>query len=159
MLHCLAAAADADHEILEDAHASLAVAHLGMELQAPDASLPVAQRRGDAAVRGGEDLEARARRFAIESPWLIQVENSGGRPGEQLVGRSRWMAPMAMRTVLRPYSRSPSRSDLAAEVEGHALDAVADAEDGQPRSIDRGVGPRRAGLVGAPRASPTARCP
>ncbi len=141
--------ADADHEILQNAHASLAVAHLGMELQPPGAAGPVAERRGDAAVRIGEHLEARSRRFdrvAVAHP----CGDFGRKAGEQLIVRATGRRRGDAHGLASVLAFAKPR-DLASEVQGHPLDAVADAEDGEPRIINRGVGPGRIRLVGAPR--------
>jgi hypothetical protein len=129
--------ADADDEVLEYAHAALAVAHLGMELQAPDlasdrATRPVCRRRR------GEHLEAGGGggyRVAVAHP----ARELGRHASEERVRRAGRLARRANRlarrsgaTRLAAVLALAQALDLSAEVEGHALDAVAYAEDGQP---------------------------
>ena len=48
------------------------------------------------------------------------------------------------RRSVRPYSPRPVSRHLAAELQGHELGAVADAEDGDAELVDRGVEAGRA---------------
>ena len=79
----------------------------------------------------------------IESPWLIQTGWSRSRP----VNRP---SSAVIVTVAGPYSRFAVGQDVATELEGHELGAVADAEDGDAAAPDGGVG-----LEGRRRRRPT----
>ena len=59
----------------------------------------------------------------IESPWLIQTGCSRSMPANS-------PSSAVIVTVAGPYSRF-GREDIAAELEGHQLGPVADAEDRQ----------------------------
>ena len=85
-------------------------------------------------------------RRVIESPWLIQTGCSRSRPANRSSSRVIW-------TVAGPYSRLRRGQDVAAQLEGHHLGAVADPEDGEPAAPDRGVGLGRALVVDRHRAA------
>ena len=75
----------------------------------------------------------------IESPWLIQTGCSRSMPSNR-------PSSAVIVTVAGPYSRWSAGSDLAAQLVGHQLRAVADAEDGdagRSRSPDRPAARRR----------------
>ena len=77
-----------------------------------------------------------------ESRWLIQPVCSSGRPAAS--------APLKRNDVL---PNSPRRTlDLAAEVLGHQLHAVADAEHGDAELVEAGVDLRR--VLGVDRGRP-----
>ena len=116
-----------------------------------------AARRGCRRRRRREPRsQGRAWRSSRRGSSSSRTPASGGpgqRPATIGIVRRRCARPCG-RTRARPAARPCRRSRGSCR-----LDAVADAEDRQARGVDRGVGPRRVGLVGAPRASPTARCP
>ena len=66
----------------------------------------------------------------IESPWLIQTGCSRSRPANR-------PSSAVMRDVGRAVLAVVDREDVAAELVGHQLRAVADAEDGDPPAPDR----------------------
>ena len=113
-------AADAQHEVAQDLAPVDAVGDLGVELQAVDRPLAMAERRVGRVVAGGERLEVGAR-LVTRSPWLIQtrvlrppIDSSGSIARDADVGRPELLV---RRTV-----------DLAAEGEVEDVHAVADAE-------------------------------
>ena len=76
----------------------------------------------------------------IESPWLIQTGCSRSMPAK---------SPSASVnvTVAGPYSRLLDGSDLAAQLVGHELQPVADAEHRDAPGPERRIGARRVGVV------------
>ena len=92
----------------------------------------------DVVDEAGERASSRSGRWrwkpsgsaVIESPWLIQtgcVRSSPTNSPSSVADRDRRRAVLALRR----------RLDVAAELVGHELGAVADAEDGQPAAPDR----------------------
>ena len=86
-------------------------------------------------------------RREIESPWLIQTGCSRSMPGEQRpsVGGDADVGRAVLAVV--------ERDDVATELVGHQLGAVADAEDGDATGPDGRVGPGSARVVDRVRAA------
>ena len=83
----------------------------------------------------------------IESPWLIQTGCSLAMP------RNR-PSSVVIEMTAGPYSRFVAGNDVAAQVMGHQLQAVADAQHwASPGSSRSRIGMRRAVLVDAHRAA------
>ena len=85
-------------------------------------------------------------RREIESPWLIQTGCSRSMPVNSGVVRGDADAGRAVLAVVE-------RDDVATELVGHQLGAVADAEDRDPARPDRRVRPRGARVVDRVRAA------
>ena len=83
----------------------------------------------------------------MESPWLIQTGCSRSIPANS--GSS----VAVMRDVGRAVLAVVERDDVAAELVGHQLGAVADPEDGDAAGPDRRVGPWGARVVDRIRAA------
>ncbi len=130
---------NAHHEVAQHIAADRGVDDLGMELDA----VQVAARVGQAGVRRGVGLRDRPEalrraddRVAVAHPDRLLALDAGEQPigiGQADGGR----------TVL-PLRR---RHDLAAELVGHELQAVADAEHRDAAGPQCGVGPRGIGVV------------
>ena len=86
-------------------------------------------------------------RREIESPWLIQTGCSRSIPANS--GSS----VAVMLTLAGSVLAVVERDDVATELVGHQLCAVADAEDGDATGPDRRVGPRSARVVDRVRAA------
>ena len=74
----------------------------------------------------------------MPSKWLIHTVWSVGWSASRPPGR------LGDRSGVRPYSPWPPRADLAAELLGDELGAVADAEDGHAQLVDLRVEQRGA---------------
>ena len=128
-------AGDPDDEVAQDVAAARRVDDLGVELDA----VQVARRVDEAGERRGVGLGGRAEavrqagdRVAVAHPDRLVAIEAGE---EAVVGGDR----DGRRAVLALVERE----DVAAELVGHQLGAVADAEDRDPAAPDRRVGPRR----------------
>ena len=115
----------------------LGVQHLRVELDAVEPAAPDPRTRAIGVVREEAVTRAPSGGAVTESPWLIHPTCSAGRPPKSSLSGS-------TRTSARPNSAPPVRSTLAAEVAGHELHAVADAENGDAQLEDAGVGVGRA---------------
>ena len=132
-------AGDPDHEVAQHVPPDRGVDHLGMELDAVE----VARRIGQAGERRGVGLGDRpesGRRpqdgVAVAHPDRLHAVD----PGEQ---------PVAVGHVdgRRPVLALRRGHDLAAQLVGHQLQPVADAEDRDPSGPERRIGTRRIGVV------------
>ena len=106
----------------QDLHAVLAVAGLGVELDAPEAFRVVHECRGDAVLRFADDAEpVGVTRDGIAMAHPGEKECSGTR--EKSWARS----SSAMRA--RPYSLRPRDGHAPPVIDAHPLQAVADPQD------------------------------
>ena len=130
------AAADVEDEALEHGAALDGVGHFGVELQGVEAAFFVAHAGDRARRRRAHDLEARGQfgdLVAVAHPDLehavavfaLEVFDAFKKTGV-VVGAHFGVAEFAL----------GARLDLAAELLGHRLHAVADAEDGNARGED-----------------------
>ena len=126
-------ARDPGHEVAQDVLAARRVDDLGVELDAVQVPLRGGEARRRASSRSGRWRGSPPGRRVIESPWLIQTGCSRSMPVNRPSSR-------VICTVAGPYSRLAGRQDVAAQLEGHQLGAVADPEHGQAAAPDRGVG-------------------
>ena len=121
-----------DHEVAQDVAAARRVDDLGVELDAVQVALGSARPAyGVESVWAVERKPSGSR--VIESPWLIQTGCSRSSPANS-------PSSAVIVTLAGPYSRW-SAADVAAELAGHQLRAVADAQDGDAAGPDRRVGP------------------
>ena len=144
-LPVLPAAADAEHEVLQDVGAVLRVHHLGVELERVEAARVVEHRGeracgrdGPALERGGDRLHA----VAVAHPYR---DRAGDAVEERVSGLhlDRHLAVLALH----------ARHHAPAELVAHELHAVADAEDGNAHLEERGVARGRALLEHAVRSA------
>ena len=130
------AAADVEDEALEHGAALDGVGHFGVELQGVEAAFFVAHAGDRARRRRAHDLEARGQfgdLVAVAHPDLehavavfaLEIFDAFKKTGV-VVGAHFGVAEFAL----------GARLDLAAELLGHRLHAVADAEDGNARGED-----------------------
>jgi hypothetical protein len=140
-------AADAAHEMLEDAPALVRVRDLGMELDAVETARLVAHRRDRRAVGGREQLEARRQRHdlvAVAHPHVqarraLLVDVVADAVEQAAGGRD---------AHLRVAELAPVRGlDAPAELCGHRLHAVADAEQ-RDAHVEQRRGHARGALAG-----------
>ena len=122
------ASADVVEEVLEDLLAAPRVCDLGVELHAVDGALEILEGGHRHRVGAGRDLEARRGGddgVGVGHPHLLlqgQLAEQGRRRGD-LERRAAVLAGVGA-------------GDLAAELLGHQLGAVADAEDGNAAPVD-----------------------
>ena len=140
-------AGDAGHEVAQDVPAARRVDDLGMELdavQVPVRRLQAGERR---ASRSGRSSSKPSGSRVIESPWLIQTGWSRSRPANRVA------SGVGDRDVGRAVLALAGRQDVATELAGHELGAVADAEDRDAPAPDGRVGLRGAVVVDRHRAA------
>ncbi len=137
---------DADHEVAQDVAAARRVDDLGMELDA----VQVARRR-----RPG-----RRTAWSRSGPWrgspragARSSRRGSSRPAARARCRRTAASSRGDADVGRAVLAVVERDDVATELVGHQLGAVADAEDGDPPGPDRRVGPRGARVVDRVRAA------
>ena len=130
---------DLDHEVAQDVAAARRVDDLGVELDAVQVALGCSQagvRRRVGLGRRAEAVRQPGDRVAVAHPDRLLALETDEQPvlrGDRHVGR-------AVLAVVGGH-------DVAAQLAGHQLRPVADAEDGDPPGPDRRVGPRRIGVV------------
>ena len=139
-------AGDPDHEVAQDVAAARRVDDFGVELDA----VQVAGRIGQTGERRGVGLGGRPEalgqpgdRVAVAHPDRLLAIDTGEQavvPGDGHAGR-----PV--------FPLSVGREDVAAELVGHQVRAVADPEDRDPAGPDRRIRSRRALVVDGVRAA------
>ena len=137
---------DVDHEVAQDVLAARGVDDLRVELDAVQVARGVDQageRRGVRLGRGVEPLGQARDRVAVAHPDRLLALD----PGEQRLVRG------GDADVGGSVLAVVERDDVATELVGHQLGAVADAEDGDAAGPDRRVGPGSARVVDRVRAA------
>ena len=132
-------AGNAEHEVAQDVPAARGVDDLGVELDPvqPPIRVDEAGERGGVGLGGG--MEARRQpgdRVAVAHPdRLVPVEAAV----QAVVGGER--------DRRRPVLALRRREDVATELVGHQVGAVADPEDGDAAAPDHRVGPGSVGVI------------
>ncbi len=140
-----ARAGDVEDEVPKDVPTARRVDHLGVELDAVQATIEVDEAGELRRVGLGRGLKAgRGRR--IESPWLIQTGCSRSSP------RNRPSSEVKV-TRGRSVLAARGRNDVAAELDRHQLQPVADPEDRDAARPQPGIGLRSALVIHAGRAA------
>ena len=130
-VHSVRAAADVDDEAAQQRLALLRVRDFGMELHAVPAARLVGHRGDrDASVRAVTVKPGGA--SATWSPWLIHTSRRGGEPGWSFRPSSSASCGDELDLGVAELARVGGLG-LAAELRGHGLHAVADAEHRQAR--------------------------
>ena len=137
-------ARDVDHEVAQDVAAARRVDDLGVELDAVQVALGSARPAyGVESVWAWLEALGQARdRVAVAHPDRLLALDAG----EQAVLGGHAHVGGAVLAVVE-------RDDVATELVGHQLRAVADAQDRDPPAPDRRVGPRRVRVVDRVRAA------
>ncbi len=134
-------ARDVEREVAQELGAVGRVHHLGMELHGVELARLVGDGGEGRVLRGGDDAEARRQlghAIAVAHPDLLPVARlpHAVEQGRGLLDQKLGAAELAV----------VARLDRAAELLGHGLLAVADAQDGHLGGEDGGVGRGRGAL-------------